>query len=98
ATLRVRADPVSGGSDNDYRHGPSDDSPRSADPRPPRNARAPATQFDSSARPHVSRVSRGESFARRTPPRGGARRGGDGASPRAAGGRTKTRPGRGPRP
>src|SRR2546428_10373503 len=87
-----------GGSEDDHGHSPRDDPPRSAHPRPPRNARAAATQFDSAARPDVSRVPGGESFSSRALPRRMPRRGGDGARTRRAGRRTKARAGGGSSP
>src|SRR5256886_15461923 len=94
--MRVRAGASDGGSEDDYGHGSWHDSPGSADPRPPRNARTPTTEFDPPARSDVSRVPGGEPFARGTLPRGPPRRGGDGASPRPLGRRTKTCPSGGP--
>src|SRR3989441_6538182 len=94
--MRVQAGASDGGSEDDHGHGSWDDSPGSADARPPRNARTPAIEFDSPARSDVSRVPRGEPFPRGTLPRGGPCRGRDGASPRPLGRRTKTRPSGGP--
>src|SRR5881628_2760003 len=73
--MRVKAGASDGGSEDDYGHGSWHDSLGSADPRPPRNARTPTTEFDPPARSDVSRVPGGEPFTRGTLPRGRPRRG-----------------------
>src|SRR3989454_205152 len=96
--MEAKAGAWDGGSEDDHGHGPRDDPPRSAHPGPPRNARAATTQFDSAARPDVSRVPGGESFSGRALPRRRPRRGRDGPRARPAGRGAKARPGGGPPP
>src|SRR2546425_578367 len=96
--MEAKAGAWDGGSEDDHGHGPRDDPPRSAHRGPPRNARDATTQFDSAARPDVSRVPGGESFSGRALPRRRPRRGRDGPRARPAGRGAKARPGGGPPP